>query len=40
MVDRVIGAWRGNRREGIYGEDLPPYTYFLLNGDMELNRNR
>jgi hypothetical protein len=20
--------------------DSPPYTFFLLNGDMELNRNR
>ena len=21
-------------------QDSPPYTFFLLNGDMELNRNR
>ena len=24
----------------LYTDDLPPYTFFLLNGDIELNRNR
>jgi hypothetical protein len=28
------------RKEMVEAMDSPPYTFFLLNGDMELNRNR
>jgi Homeodomain-like domain-containing protein len=33
-------AWETRRFAGLYDHNSLPYTCFLLNGDMELNRNR
>jgi hypothetical protein len=35
-----IRSFRGQQAWRLWGTISPPYTFFLLNGDMELNRKR
>src|SRR5262245_57386317 len=44
-VDRItiynwFDAWEAQHCAGLYDKNSSPYTFFLLNGDMELYRNR
>lgn len=39
-VELAVHEPRKQELQTLYAQVSPPYTFFLLNGNMELNRNR